>query len=247
MKSRSLNWLRLLAAAALGSLGLPAAAQIDPAAATVLKAASAKLGAARTLRVQAHHTLDPALGLGFRVEKASFDVTVARPNRFYALQTGDLERELAYDGRTFCLIDARMQHHALETVKAGSIEAFADQIDRRFGFRPPLAELLATDAHRELLQHVTAARLIGKERVGWTACQRVQLIQDGMTTDVWIGTKDALPRRLRMTFTRLPSAPVWDIRFSRWELDPPLTADRIRLFSKRPGPESQRLTLIRRN
>jgi hypothetical protein len=247
MNTHSLTWLRLLAAATLGGLVLPAAAQIDPAATTVLKATSAKLGAARTLRVQARHTLDPALGLGFQVEKAAFDVTVARPNKFHALQSGDVVRELAYDGRTFCLIDPKMKLHAQETVKAGSIEGFADQIDARFGFRPPLAELLATDMQRELLLHVTTARVVGRERVGWTACHRVQLVQEGMTTDLWVGVKDSLPRRLRMTFTRLTGAPMWDIRFSEWELDPALTAARTQLFSKRPGPDSQRLTLVRRN
>lgn len=238
----------ILLIAAIAALASPqASAQIEPEAASLLKSVAAKLGGAQTLRVHARHTLDPALGLGFQVEKADLDVTVQRPNKFYAVQTGDHQREIAYDGRTFCLIDPAMQHHALESVRADSVETFADQIDRRFGFRPPLAELLSNDVNGQLLRHVTTARVTGRERVGWTTCHRLQLVQEGMTTDLWVGVKDGLPRRMRLTFTDLAGSPTWDIRFSKWELNPPLTAARAQLFSKRPGPESQRLTLVRRN
>jgi len=248
MKSRSLlvspRSLIMLLAAAVSLASHPVRAQIDPPAMTLAKSMADKLGGARTLRVQAKHTMDASLGLGLGIEKASLDVTVQRPNKFHAIQRGRETREISYDGRTFCMMNPDMHQHALETVKAGSIEQFSDQIDDRFGFRPPLAELLSNDPLGQLLLHVTAGRALGRERVGWTACDRLQLIQPGMTVDLWVGAKDRLPRRMLMTFTDLPNNPTWDIRLSQWELNPPVQEA---LFSKRPAAGSQKLTMIRRN
>lgn len=248
MKSRVfLPSRRSLIVILVAALSLPAAlvhAQIEPAAMSLAQSVAEKLGGARTLRVQAKHTMDASLGLGLGIEKASLDVTVQRPNKFHAIQRGRETREISYDGRTFCMMNPDMHQHALETVKAGSIEQFSDQIDHRFGFRPPLAELLSTDVLGQLLRHVTSGRALGRERVGWTSCNRLQLIQPGMTVDLWVGTKDHLPRRLLMTFTDLPNNPTWDIRLSQWELNPPVQEA---LFSKRPAAGSQKLTMIRRN
>lgn len=232
--------------AVVASLAVPVCAagpSIEPAAVELTKAVSAKLGSSQTIKVTAKHTLDPKLGIGAGHEKGPMEITAKRPNQFYALQRAGAEtRELAFDGRSLCLMHPELKHHALAPLRAGTIEQFADRVDERFGFRPPVAELLAQDAAKQLFLHVTSARVTGTEWVGWTRCQRLHYVQEGMTTDLWVGIKDKLPRRYLLTFTDIEGNPQWDIKFSKWELNGPVDTA---LFAKRPAGDSQQLQLLK--
>lgn len=218
-------------------------AAMDPAAMELLKAASDKLGAASTVQLQAEHKLDPALGLGIAADRGPIEIMVKRPNQFYAIQqAGNETREIAYDGKTLFVMHPAAKHHASGTVEADSIEQFAQLVDERFGFRPPVAELLANDMASELLIDVTSVRSLGKQREGGVHCDHLQLIQPGMSTDLWVGAEDKLPRRLLITVTQLARNPTWDVRFSKWKLDAPLDES---LFAKRPAAGSQQVQMLK--
>ncbi len=234
----------VLLALILSSAPAPAAGpQIDPAARSLAAAVAAKLAAAQTLRLTATHKLDPTLGVGARLERGPLTITVKRPNRCYVLQpAGDETRELAFDGRTLCLIEPVLKLHAIQPLKAGSIDQFADAMDERFGFRPPVAELLSADLVNQLFLNVTSATVTGTEWVGWTRCERLHFVQDGMTGDLWVGKKDRLPRRYLLTFTSLRGNPTWDIRLSKWELNVPIDEA---LFSKRPAADSLSVPMLK--
>jgi hypothetical protein len=220
-----------------------APAQIDPAAQALVQSLTAKLGPARTIRLTAKHELDPALGVGAKFEKGPIEVTVQRPNLFYALQrAGEQTREIAYDGKEICLMQPGLKNHTLEPLKAGTVEQFAEGAEKRFGFRPPLAELLSADPAKQLMLDVTSARVLGVEWVGWTRCHRLHFEQKGMTGDLWIGKKDGLPHRYMLTYTDIKGCPTWDIRLSKWELDGPVDAA---LFTKRPPPDSFRMKMLK--
>jgi len=220
-----------------------ARAEIAPAARELAKAVNDKLGSARTLRLTATHQLDPALGAGAGYERGPLQFTVKRPNQFYVIQRAGAEtREIAFDGQSLCLIRPGLKHHALEALKASSISQFADRVDDRFGFRPPVAELLAEDLATQLFLNVTSAKITGQESVGGTRCDRLQFIQPGITGDLWVGINDKLPRRYRLTFTGIPKSPQWDLQLTKWELNVPVDE---RLFSKRAAADSQKLTMYK--
>jgi hypothetical protein len=241
-RSRTLAlWLAVAVATSL--VASRTQAEIEPAARALAQSVTAKLGSAQTLRLTAKHKLDPALGVGAKLENGPLRITVRRPNQCYVLQpAGDETRELAFDGRTLCLMQPVVKLHAIESLKAGSIDQFANAVDERFGFRPPVAELLSADAARQLLLNVTSARVTGTEWVGWTRCERLHFEQDGMTGDLWVGKKDKLPRRYLLTFTGHPRRPTWDIRLTKWELNVPVDAS---LFSKRPAADSQKVQMLK--
>jgi hypothetical protein len=220
----------------------PSHAQIDPAALALARSVAAKLGSAQTIRLTAVHHLDPRLGVGSRLEDGPLTITVRRPNRFHVIQPAGAEtREIAFDGRWLCLMHPQLKHYAIERLRGDSIEQFADRVDERFGFRPPVAELLSNDFVTQLFRDVTSARLLGTERVGETRCTRLHFRQLGMTGDLWVGVDDRLPRRYLLTFTALKGHPTWDIRLSKWELNVPVDE---RLFSKRPPTGSQRIRML---
>lgn len=229
--------------AALACLAIPAQAGIEPGARALAEAVAAKLQAAKTLRLTAKHTIDPALAVGSKLDKGPLEITVKRPNQFHVLQNaGDETRELAFDGKTVCVMHPQLKHHAIEPLKADTIEQFADQVAARFGFRPPVAELLSEDMVAQLLLHVSSAKVAGSGWVGLTPCTRLHFEQDGMTGDLWVGKKDNLPRRYLLTYTDVPGRPTWDIRLSKWELD---IAVNEALFTKRPAADSSRVKMLR--
>lgn len=217
--------------------------KMEPAALGLLNSVSAKLGGAQTLQVEAEHRLDPKLGLGLRIDHGDVELAVKRPNQFYAIQpAGNETREIAFDGHFLCVMHPGLKHHALEPLEADSVAQFADQLDARFGFRPPMADLMGDDVSKDLLIHVTSAQLLGQEHIGWARCEHLRLEQEGMTTDLWVGVEDQLPHRMLTTVTDIPGHPTWDIRFSKWKLNEPLDES---LFSKRPAPDSQKVTMLK--
>jgi len=248
MKLKRTGFTRCLRVAILmasSTLALPILAQsdIEPAARALVEASAAKIEAAQTIRLTARHTLDPALGLGTRLDDGPLVLTLRRPNQFHVLQeAGEETRELAFDGKILCLMHPQLKHHALEELAAGSIDEFADKVDEAYGFRPPLAELLSADMASQIFLHVASATVAGVERVGWTRCDRIQFVQEGITGDIWIAKKDGLPRRYRLTFHDLEGQPTWDIRLSKWELDVAIDGS---LFSRRPAEGSSQVRMAR--
>lgn len=233
----------LLAGLSLLAAAPPARAGIAPEARALAKEVAAKLQAAKTLTLSATHRLDPSLGVGAKIEKGPIAITFRRPNQFYAVQGSGAEaREIAYDGRTLCVMHPGPGHHALESLRTGSIEAFSDAVDQRFGFRPPLAELLANDLAATLFVHVTSAEVRDGGWVGFARCELLHLEQDGMQVDLWVGAKDRLPRRMRLTFTDRAGHPTWDIRLKQWRLDAPVDQA---LFTKRPAADSQKVRMLK--
>lgn len=218
-------------------------AQIQPEARKIVQSVSNTLGQAKTVQVTAAHTVDEAMGFGSRLEKGKIRITLKRPNQFHIMQpAGEETREIVYDGKTFCLLQPEAGLHGIVRMPAASLEQFSDLADARLGFRPPVAELLANDVSSQIFREVTAARVVGRSRVGWVRCEQISLVQEGMITDVWVGVKDNLPRRIRFTYTDRPGRPAWDIRLSAWVLNQPVDE---RLFARRPGPESQEVKMVR--
>lgn len=245
MKARIPKWMP--SAPSLLTIALiavsPAQAEIDPAAKALAKAVAAKLSSAQTIKLTAQHKLDPALGVGAKLENGPLSITVKRPNKCHVLQSAGAEtREMAFDGKTLSIIHPETKIHALAPLQAGSIEQLAVAMESRLGFRPPVAELLSADLAGQLFLHVTSARVAGTERVGWTRCERLHFEQDGMTGDLWVGRKDGLPRRYLLTFTGIKGSPTWDIRFSKWELNTPVDET---LFSKRAAADSQKVQMLK--
>ena len=235
------RWSLVLAVLALA---IPAArAEIDPAARALAEAVAAKLAGAQTIQLTAKHKIAAAIGSNVKLDNGPLEITVKRPNQCHVMQpAGNETRELSYDGKTFCLMLPALKLHAIEALKAGNIEQFADAMDERFGFRPPVAELLAADMPKQLFLNVTSAKVTGTEWVGWTRCDRLHFEQAGMTGDLWVGKKDKLPRRYLLTFTGISGHPTWDIRLTEWKLNPSVSES---LFTKRPSSDSQPVPLLK--
>jgi hypothetical protein len=235
--STALRSLRLaIALTLILGAGSQAMAEIEPAAIELAKSVETKLGAAKTIHLTATHKLDPTLGVGSKLENGEIRFTVERPNRFHAIQSAGREtREISYDGSTFVMMYPELKHHAIEEVTAASVSEIADKLDERFGFRPPVAELLSQDFSTQIFREVTSAKLMERENIDSKSCDHLQFIQPGMTGDLWVAVESGLPVRYRLTFTDIEGKPTWEINLTEWKLDAPVDAA---LFAKRPAADS---------
>lgn len=222
---------------------LSAHAEIEAPARALAEKVQSKLASASTLRLTAKHKLDPRLGVGAGHEKGPIELTVQRPNRFHAVQHAGAEtRVLATNGTSFVLLHPELKHHAVAKLPTKSLDDFADLVDQRFGFRPPLAELISANFVDQLFSHVSSAKVTGTGFVGFTRCDKLEFVQDGMKGELWVARKDQLPRRYRLTFTDQPGHPTWDIRLTQWELNPAVSPQ---LFSPQPAADSQAAPMLR--
>jgi len=225
------------------ALSFPASGQITQEARALAAETSAKLSSAQTVHLKARHKLDPAIGLGNRLEQGPIEIVVARPNRFHAIQTAKEDtREIAFDGQTLVVMNPKRRYHAIAPLRAANIDEFADQVEKRFGFRPPVAEFLSVDFEKQLFRDVTSAKVVGTDWIGLTRCQHLQLVHDGMTADLWIADKDKHPRRCLLTFTGIEGDPTWDIRLSDWKLGAPVEEA---LFARRPASDSSEIPMLK--
>lgn len=194
---------------------------VAPEAAALLRATRDKLASSPTLSVVARHEGSAEITSSTN-DSAPLFVTVSRPNRFHAHQgKGPSERLLGYDGKVLRAIFPGTLLHSVAKVPARDMAGFANAVDRKFGFRPPMAELLADDLVAEMARDGASIRVAGKQRVGWTQCHHLVITQPGQTTELWLSVKDALPKRYKVTMIDKPIMPTKTITFKKWKFGVP--------------------------
>ena len=135
------------------------------------------------------------------------------------------------------MLDERMKLYATVPLP-GTIDEMVDQLDRRFGFTPPLAEFLLNDPYLKFSQQMQRSVDQGQETISGTACDHLTLTGEIADADIWIAVADRLPRRFVATFKDREGSPKLTIDFSEWNLaatleealfvfDPPADAEEI--------------------
>src|SRR5947207_7596137 len=142
--SKSLLVLGLLAASLLPAAAAPDADQL-------LRQMSAKLAAARSFSFEANRKIDPALVKGLNMaENAHLVLTVLRPNKIVAESTSNGEvRHFYADGQNLSLVDVTKNLYATVPMHT-SIDGLVAELDQKYGFTPPLAELALRDIYQDI-------------------------------------------------------------------------------------------------
>ena len=202
------------------------AGEIQPEARALIERLSTKLAETPAFRVTAARRIDAGVTLSGEAERARLDVRVQRPNKLRAvIRTRREQQELVFDGEKVGLLHRKAGHYAMERLPAATIDEFSRKLYEGEGFRPPIAELLGGNSAEEMMAGVVAAQVVGKERVGWTTCTRAVFIQQGLLWDLWVSDRDGLPRRVLLIFRDREGNWKWDLRFSKWDLDPKFAPD----------------------
>ncbi len=227
----------ILAAAGAGCQHAPGPAEekaaetkkfvIEPRAIDLLKAASARLAAARTMTFTAVITYEhpsrygPPLAYTTRSE-----VTLQRPDKLRVITPGDgPAQEFYYDGKTMVAF-APAENHVAIAEAPPTIDATLHYAFDTAAIYFPFTDVIVADPYKEIAEGLELAFYIGQSTVvGGTTTDMVAYATHGTFVQIWIGAEDKLPRRARAVYGDDPAELRHQADFSNWHLDPPVVAD----------------------
>lgn len=199
----------------------PPALVIEPRAIEILKAASARLAAAKSMAFTATVTYEypSLLGPPIAVTTRSA-VAMQRPNKLLVVTPGDgPASEMYYDGK------AVMAYAPAENLVAvadapPTIEAALKLLFDVAATYYPFTDLIVDDPYAAIAEGIKAAFYIGRsDVVGGTTTDMVAIASGDIFMQLWIGAEDKLPRRVRATYARDPHQLRHQLDLADWQLD----------------------------
>jgi hypothetical protein len=219
----------------------------SPDADQLLRQMSSRIAAAKIFTFEATREVDPSLLEETQMrEKARVSVIVQRPNKISVVATARSgTRHFIANGRTLSILDAAPNDYSVVPMHT-HLDGLVEQLDKKYGFSPPLAEFALSDPYADFKKQASTARYLGRTRTfegflgfGGVACHRLELKGKEADAELWIAVDDQLPRKLIATFHR-PGRPQVRIAFSKWNLAAQVSAS---AFNFSPPPGAQKIEL----
>jgi hypothetical protein len=219
---------RLLALALGVLLATSASAQqeIEPKAIEILKAASSRLAAAKSMMFTAVMGYESPSRIGppllYTTKSA---VTLQRPDKLRVVTPADgPPSEFYYDGKTMTAFAPNENLVAVADAPP-TIDAALEDAYHKAAIYFPFTDMIVADPYAGLSDGMHDAFYIGRsEVVGGTTTDMVAVVNHWVFQQLWIGADDKLPRRVRAVFRGDPLQLRHQIDFSNWELDPVVPA-----------------------
>ncbi len=193
----------------------------------LLKATSARLAAAHSLKFTAVIGYESPSRLGPPLLYTTrSEVALQRPDKLRVITSGDgPPSEFYYDGKTmvgFAPAENLVAIAAAPPTIDDVLQAAYQTADIYF----PFADVIVSDPYKDLAPDLKLAFYIGQsDIVGGTKTDMVAYASDFAFLQMWIGTEDKLPRRLRAVFREDPERLRHEMELSNWQVDPAIEAD----------------------
>jgi len=225
---------------------------LEPRAMELLKATSARLAAAKTVQFTAVAGYEYPSKLGPPIlYSMRYDVVMQRPDKLRILIPGDgPASEFYLDGKQMIAYAPAEKLAAIAdappSVDAALLKAFTTA-----GIYFPFVDLLAADPYKALTEGAELAFVVGPSGViGGVATDMVVWANPDVFLQIWIGSEDQLPRRIRAIFRNDPLALRHQLDLTDWKLDAPVAQDFYvatqaqtagRMPFKSPGPPAKNM------
>jgi len=210
------------AAAQSGRLG--PAIELEPRALNILKGASEKLAAAKTLSFKAVASEESPSRLGPPLSYlTTSEVTLYRPDKLRVLSPGDGPRnEFYYDGKTMTAYSPAENYVATASAPS-TVDAMLETAFKTAQIYFPFEDLLVVDPYKDVTEGLRVAFYVGQSMsVGGTRTHIVAYANDDVFVQAWIGVDDRLPRRLQAVYRGDPLQLRRSVELSDWRLDAPV-------------------------
>jgi hypothetical protein len=204
--------------------GLAPAVELEPRALGILKGASDKLAAAKTLSFKAVASEESPSRLGPALAYyTTSEVTLHRPDKLRVLSPGDGPRsEFYYDGKTMTAYSPGDNYVATASAPA-TIDAMLAQAFKTAQIYFPFEDLLVADPYQGIADGLRVAFYVGESvSVGDTKTYIVAYANDDVFVQAWIGVDDRLPRRLQAVYRADPLQLRHSVDLSDWRIDLPV-------------------------
>jgi hypothetical protein len=228
-------------AAAETSQAPEATPSLEPKALEILKAASSKLAAARTLKFNAVHFYESPSRQGHPLAfTTKSEVTLQRPDKLRVMILADgPASEFYYDGKKM-MAYAPAENLVATADAPPTIDATLEQAYHSAAIYFPFADWIVADPYKEMSEDMKLAYYIGQSKVvGQTTTDMVAYTDHGVFIEAWIGAEDKLPRLLHATYLDDPERLRHTLVLSDWQLDaavPPDTFTSAKAASANPMP-----------
>jgi hypothetical protein len=213
--------------AAEASPALEPSPSLEPKAIEILKAASSRLAAARTMKFTAVHFYENPSRHGHPLAfTTKSEVTLQRPDKLRVIMSADgPASEFYYDGKKM-MAYAPAENLVAVADAAPTIDATLEQAYHSAAIYFPFADWIVADPYKEMSDGMNLAYYIGQSRVvGETTTDMVAYIDHGVFIQAWIGAEDKLPRLLHAIYLDDPERLRHTLILSDWQLDPTVPAD----------------------
>jgi len=187
----------------------------------LLKAMGNYLKSSQQFSFHADITFDEAMPSKQKIQyAASSDVAVHRPDMVYAERNGDLgSKRFWYDGKSMTLMDIELGVYATEAVP-DDIDSCMDHLMEKYGFSPPLVDLVYQDPYQILIENAQFGFYAGLHNVVGVRCHHLAFIQKDIDWQIWIEDgKQLVPRKIVITYKNVPESPQFSAVLSEWDLD----------------------------
>jgi hypothetical protein len=201
------------------------AATSPPSTREILRDMTNTLQAAQQISVHAELNFDEVLGDGQKLQFAgASDVKLRRPNGLHVDFRDDLSaKRLWYDGKTLTLYDPG--HGVVATAPAPpDVEDAVDQFERDYGVFLPLSEILLGNPYEKAVARALRGRYIGIHDVDGTPCHHLAFVGQDLDWQVWVEAGNRpVPRKVVVTYKKVPSSPQFMANLMDWDLDAELS------------------------
>lgn len=216
----------VLAQATALSTVAPAAIELEPRALNILKGASDRLAAAKTVSFKGVVSEESPSRLGPPLVYTSrYEVLLRRPDKLRIVSPGDGPRtELYYDGKSLMAFAPKENYVATTDAPATIDGALRTAFDKAQIYYP-FADLVVADPYKDLSDGLRVAFYVGEsDSVGGVHTYIVAYANDHAFVQAWIGVEDRLPRRLRAVYRKDPNQLRHEMDITDWKLDEPVAA-----------------------
>lgn len=197
-------------------------AAVDPAALALLKNMSTALSSAKSFTVRSKSILEVPAFTGQLITLFSTgNVALKRPDKLRAELGGDAPAfDFFYNGASVSALAPQKKVYST-TSAPSTLDEMLTGLTRETGIRFPSSPLFYSDPYSILTRNLLSGIVIGRTKVNGVACDHLAFRSPDVNWEIWIDAgRDALPRRLAVTFTDKPMYPRTVVEFSRWNLHP---------------------------
>ena len=199
---------------------------LEPKAMDLLKAMSAKLAGAKSMSFTAvvGYEFPSKLGPPI-VHTTRHDVTMQRPDKLRVLMPGDgPASEFYYDGKVM-MAYAPAENLVAIADAPPTVDAALQDAFNTAAIYFPFEDLLVADPYKALTDRAIVAFYVGPSGVvGGVKTDMVAWANPDVFLQIWIGTDDKLPRRVRAVFAADSRQLRHELELSNWQLDPAVPA-----------------------
>jgi hypothetical protein len=215
----------------------PFKAMLEPRAVELLKGMSARLAAARSLSFTAVASYEYPSRLGPPiVYSMRYDVTLQRPNQLKIVVPGDgPATEFYWDGKEMVAF-APAENLVAVASAPPTLEGALKQAFDTAAIYFPFTDLLLSDPYAAISPGAVTAFVVGPSAiVGGVKTEMIVWANNDVFLQIWIGSEDRLPRRIRAQFRDDPKNLRHDLELSHWQLDGAVPAEAFSTAKAKAG------------